>query len=73
MNNTRNWVGFVECGICQHVQQARVEIDAEHEEPIIPIECNKCHSLACIAVYDDGRSFGGEDNRMINNDWMPGV
>jgi hypothetical protein len=49
------WIGWVECGSCKSEQRSKIEIDIEHDEPIIPLECAKCGSMACVAIYDDRR------------------
>ena len=46
------WIGYVECGICEHVQRSKIEIEDEHQEPIVPLECKECGSMASVPVYD---------------------
>lgn len=52
------WIGFVECGVCGHVQRSKIEIDDEHDEPIIPLECAECGSMACVAADDESSEDG---------------
>lgn len=55
MSKMKTWKGQVECGMCDNVQDANVLIEAYHDEPIVPIECEECGAVCCVPVYDDSK------------------
>lgn len=41
------WQGEVVCSICGHVQTSRIPIPEDAQEPIVSLECIKCHNMSC--------------------------
>lgn len=52
-SSTHWWSGWVVCSICDHRQCSAIEIDIEHDEPIVPLECSNCHNMTCSPEDDE--------------------
>jgi hypothetical protein len=44
---TYQWVGWVECIACGQRQKVTAEVGVEHDEPIVPLECEGCGGMTC--------------------------
>lgn len=44
--DTKWWTGPCQCSLCGHETVVVIEIDQEHEEPIVPMECGQCGNQA---------------------------
>lgn len=41
------WQGSIICSICGYTAQGVIEIDREHNQPIVSMECSGCHNMSC--------------------------